>query len=213
MTNEKIPIKPAYLELGQKIWQQISAEATIAHKYVIAIAGESGSGKSVTAKALQTEIIAHGIECKVLSIDNYFKLPPRANHEARMQDISNVGPQEVNLPLLQSHIGAFKMGVHQIDMPLTNYETDTIEVRTISFADVRILLVEGTYVFTLEHLDQLIFMERTYEQTYQQRAERNRDEMSSFIERVLAIEHEIVVQGKPLADILVNAHYQPIHQK
>ena len=65
-----------------------------ADRVVIAIAGESGSGKSVTATTLAGELDATGIVTIVLHQDDYFLLPPRTNHEHRVHDLRNVGPHE-----------------------------------------------------------------------------------------------------------------------
>jgi uridine kinase len=56
-------------------------------------------------------------------------------------------------------------------------------------------------------------MEHTYKDTYLQRKHRNRDEMTSFIEEVLEIEHKLIREGKSKADILIDTHNNPIHQK
>ncbi len=43
-------------------------------------------------------------------MDDYFKLPPRSNHENRLKSLDNVGLQEVNLNLIQENIKDFKKG-------------------------------------------------------------------------------------------------------
>jgi uridine kinase len=214
MTNELIVLKPEYLNLGNSIYQYLSEKIELHRsKHVIAIAGESGSGKSVTAKSIQAFLDKNGIISVVLSMDNYFHLPPKQNHESRVSNIHQVGTQEVNLALLQSHINVYKEGIENIEIPQTNYENDTIEYTLIPFNEIDVLLIEGTYVFDLENIDYLIFMEHTYKDTYLQRKQRNRDEMSSFIEEVLEIEHKIIREGKSKADILIDTHYNPIRQK
>jgi len=214
MTNELIVLKPEYLNLGNSIFQYLSKKIELHRsKCIVAIAGESGSGKSVTAKSIQAVLDKNGIISVVLSMDNYFHLPPKKNHESRVSNIHQVGTQEVNLALLQSHINSFKQGWEFIEIPQTNYENDTIESKSISLKEIDVLLIEGTYVFDLENIDYLIFMEHTYKDTYLQRKHRNRDEMTSFIEEVLEIEHKIIREGKSKADILIDTHYYPIHQK
>ena len=75
---------------------------------VIGVAGESGSGKSVTAEELARACNGVGLGTLVLNQDNYFFLPPRTNHEHRVESLENVGPHEVNMALLSSHISAFR---------------------------------------------------------------------------------------------------------
>ena len=52
-------------------------------KIAIGIGGESGSGKSVTAYALQRILADHNIQSVVIQMDDYFILPPKLNHENR----------------------------------------------------------------------------------------------------------------------------------
>ncbi len=213
MTNESILLKPAYLELGKNLSDIILANQELPnHKVVISIAGESGSGKSVTAKALQAALLENRIESEMLSMDNYFKLPPKVNHLARMSNISQVGPQEVNLELLQLHINSFKEGINTLSLPLTNYTTDSFDIQEHSFQNAQVLIIEGTYVFTLRNTDFNIFINRTYHQTKTARAERNRDIMTDFVEQVLEIEHHIIKKGAEKANLIIDSNYQ-IHQR
>jgi uridine kinase len=213
MTNESILLKPAYLELGKNLSDIILVNQELPdHKIVISIAGESGSGKSVTAKALQAALMHKGIKSEMLSMDNYFKLPPKVNHLARMCNISQVGPQEVNLELLQLHINSFKEGIDTISLPLTNYQADSFHIQEHSFEKAQVLIIEGTYVFTLRNTDFNIFINRTYHQTKTARTERNRDVMTDFVEQVLEIEHHIIKKGAENANLIIDSNYQ-IHQR
>jgi uridine kinase len=61
-------------------------------RYVITVAGESGSGKSETAAALAEQLSAAGIASVVLGQDDYFVLPPRSNDQQRRADPEWLGP-------------------------------------------------------------------------------------------------------------------------
>lgn len=213
MTNELILLKPAYLELGEQLFKVLSRKDLFAlnKKVVITIAGESGCGKSVTAKALQQALTAQQITSVVLSMDNYFLLPPKVNHNARIFNISQVGMQEVNLNLLHTHLNAFKAGYQTITLPLTNYETDRFDIVDFNFSNAQVLIIEGTYVYSLQNVDYSMFIERTYHQTKEARTERNRDIMTDFVEQVLEIEHQIIKEGAQTANLIIDTNYQ-IHQ-
>jgi uridine kinase len=213
MTNELILLKPAYLELGEQLFKVLSAKDlfTNNNKIVITISGESGCGKSVTAKAMQQALTAQQITSVVLAMDNYFLLPPKLNHNSRILNINQVGMQEVNLNLLQTHLNAFKAGSQTITLPLTNYETDRFDIVDLNFSNSQVLIIEGTYVYRLQNVDYSVFIERTYHQTKQARTERNRDIMTDFVEQVLEIEHQIIKQGAQTANLIIDTNYQ-IHQ-
>lgn len=176
-------------------------------RLVIAVAGESGSGKSETATNLARSLDVAGARAVVLHQDDYFHLPPRANHVAREEDITRVGRAEVDLALLQSHVADFRAGVESIVGPLTNHVSDRFDTRSVDFTGVQVLVVEGTYVLELDGLDVRIFLEATYLDTLDRRRARARDVDSPFVEMVLSIEHEIVAQQAPLADVVVDTHF------
>jgi uridine kinase len=85
---------------------------------VIAVAGESGSGKSTTATWLGRALSDGGIPTGLIHQDDYFFLrPPRANHEYRLLDLRHLWPHEVNLELLQAHVDAFRAGRDGVEAP------------------------------------------------------------------------------------------------
>ena len=174
---------------------------------VIAVAGESGSGKSVTATALARELASGGIRTHVLHQDDYFLLPPRTNHEHRVSDLANVGPHEVNLALLQSHVGAFLAGRDGVEGPAVDYPANRFVTTRHDFAPVAVLIVEGTYVFRLRDVDLRIFLEATHADTRERRRLRNRDIDAPIIDAILAIEHDLIAPQGVQADILIDRDF------
>ena len=200
--------RPEYAELARSLVDLLLERALGARdRCVIGVAGESGSGKSVTATSLARELGARGYAAVVLHQDDYFVLPPRANHAAREHDINRVGPLEVNLAHLQSHVAAFREARDGIDGPAVDYAADRFDTVRVDFGSIRVLVVEGTYVLGLEDLDMRIFLEATYADTRARRRARARDVDSPFVERVLAIEHAAVARQSVLADLLVDIHF------
>ncbi len=174
---------------------------------VIGVAGESGSGKSTTATALARALDAHGLRSVVLSQDDYFHRPPRANHEYRMLDLAHVGPHEVDLARIGRHIAAFRAGHDGVDVPAVEYAADTFGTRVVDFGTAHVLIVEGTYVLTMPDLDVRVFLEATYADTRARRVARARDVDSPFVERVLAIEHEIITRQAAVADVVIDPDF------
>ena len=198
-----------YAELARALMARLVDRDLLARdRLVIGIAGESGSGKSVTAMTLARALEAAGHPALVLHQDDYFHLPPRINHAAREALVSRVGPDEVNLLLLQSHVAAYRSGSEGVEKPETNYATDRFEMRHVAFGDIAVLLIEGTYVLGLVDLDLRIFLAATYSDTRDRRRVRARDVDSAFVERVLAIEHDIIASQSVLADLVVDVHFR-----
>ena len=178
-------------------------------KYTLSVAGESGSGKSETATAIAEALEKEGIMSVILQQDDYFVYPPKSNDRARRRDIAWVGPQEVRLDLLDSHLRAFHDNADSIDKPLVDYETDSVGDERIVVADARVAIAEGTYTSLLNNVDIRVFIARDYEETRAHREKRKRDaaELDPFIDDVLKIEHGIISLHRARADIVINADY------
>jgi len=204
MIGDNIELKPKYLIPAQQILNKIGG---IVSRTTICIGGESGSGKSTLAFAIKKLLVDQAKECAILHMDDYFFLPPKSNHEARLNDISHVGPAEVNLELLAQHISAFKKGESSIDKPLVDYKVNLIIQETLDFKNTDVLIIEGTYTNLIKQCDHSVFIDRTYKDTYADRIRRARDPIIPFNERVLAIEHEIVSKLKSNATFIMDATY------
>ncbi len=176
---------------------------------VLAIAGESGSGKTYLAAALQLALEEKGKKSLILHMDDFFHLPPAQNHQQRLMDIRNVGPQEVNFKRLNEIIRSFKEGVHTISVPQVHYYENTIAEITLSLIDIDVLIIEGTYAFYLDNTDFHIYMSRNYKETRELRQIRNRgDEVNDpFIEDVLKLEHELITAKKSKANAWIDFNH------
>ena len=191
-------------------------------RFVIGVAGESGSGKSVTAASLARALERRGIATGALHQDDYFLRPPRVNHAYRERDLAHVGPHEVNLALMQRHIADFRAG-RAVDAPLVDYPSDSFLTRRLDFAPLAVLVVEGTYVLMLDDgdahvrdahvrdarvLDARIFLEATHDDTAERRRARNRDIDAPFVQDVLRIEHEIIARQAARAHLLLDREFR-----
>ena len=174
----------------------------------ITVAGESGSGKSETATAIAEELAPFGITAAILQQDDYFVHPPKTNDLTRRADIDWVGPKEVQLALLDSHLEAARGGAADLTKPLVIYEDDTVveEVMDISGADV--VIAEGTYTSLLDNVDTRVFIARNRLETMAHRQKRGREQFDPFIEEVLEIEHEIISKHIERADVVISRDYE-----
>ncbi len=202
-------MKPSCFTLARSLRSRLLADFGLQgrERCVIGLAGESGSGKSVTAKCLAEELALAGIPTGILHQDDYFHLPPRTNHENRCLDLRNVGPHEVNLDLLQSHIDAFRAGRDDVTAPQVDYPSNRMVTQRLDFANTQLLILEGTYVLSLPDIDIRIFLSATHDETRERRRARNRDIDAPIVEQVLAIEHEIIGLQARLADIVINQDF------
>lgn len=205
--NEKLNIKEEFFSLSEQLFQMIKSEG-IVPKMVIGISGESGSGKSVTAYCLSKVFEQHQIPTSRIQMDDYFHLPAKTNHENRLLSFDHIGPQEVNLDLLDEHILAFKEA-RDVTGPFSNFAANTLESHHLAFAQKEVLIVEGTYIPLLQRIPFYIFIDKSYLDTLENRLSRGRESFDPFVEQVLKIEHEIISSFKAKADIVIDKNYQP----
>ncbi len=182
-------------------------------RYTITVAGESGSGKSETGKAIADELAKHNITSVLLGQDDYFKLPPKSNDAKRRDDDSWLGPHvEVSLDVLEQNLVDAINGADQILKPLIDYNENSVEEETIDLRGIKVVIAEGTYTSLLKNVDTKVFIARNRVDTLDHRQKRNRgtEVGDSFIENVLKLEHKIIAGHKQLADFVITRDYDVI---
>ena len=212
MIGDKLILQPYHFPPARDIYAHIkeTIEKSDSTPFFISISGESGCGKSTLAIALKEILLENGLKSYILHMDDYFHLPPSSNHIQRLDDINHVGPQEVDLKLMQDHIQAIKDGSQEIRKPLIHYKENDKRVEVINPKGLNVVIIEGTYVSLLDNLDSRVFMLRTYKDTREDRLNRARDPISPFIEDVLEIEHSIIIKHREKANLIVDIDYNVV---
>jgi len=175
--------------------------------YTISVAGESGSGKSETAKALAEAFGERAIAAYVFQQDDYFQLPPKSNDQKRRSDISWVGTGEVKISLLDEHLAMVRRGETTLTKPLVDYEADRVDEETVDLSGFAVFIAEGTYTSLLQNVDTRIFIARNRLETLASRVKRGREAIEPFIEQVLEIEHEVIAPHRERADVIISKDY------
>ncbi len=183
---------------------------TKSSRYVITVAGESGSGKSETGKAIADKLATVGIRSVVLGQDDYFVLPPKSNDERRRKDPEWLGPHvEVRLDVLEGNLKDAVGGKTELIKPLIDYDMNCIGEERIGLDGIQVVIAEGTYVSLLKHVDTRIFIAGSRADTLEHRRKRNRGNEAGdpFIERILMSEHKIIAGHRQLADFIITKDY------
>jgi uridine kinase len=179
-------------------------------RYTVAVAGESGSGKSETSEAIAREFEKYGIKSVILGQDDYFILPPKSNNAKRREDPDWLGPHiEVKLDELNQNLKDAIQGKDEIKKPLVDYGANTVDEETVCLKGVKVVIAEGTYTSLLKYVDTRIFITRNWIDTLEHRQKRNRgnEPGDTFIEQILATEHKIIAGQRLLADFLITNEY------
>ena len=199
----------AYQERADQLLTLLRSDFGVprATRTVITVAGESGSGKSVTATDLATAMNDAGIRTIIIHQDNYFVRPPRTNHAHRLTDLGSVGPQEVQMDVIAANMLAFRAGA-TITAPVVDYAGNRFLTQSLDFTDTQALVVEGTYALLLDGWDIGVFLQATYRDTEARRKARNRDIDDPFVDQVLEIEHRLIAPQALKADILLDRDFE-----
>jgi len=202
--------KRAASEIIPQIIERVRGKYT---RYIITVAGESGSGKSETSEAIAKEFEKYGIKSVILGQDDYFILPPKSNDAKRREDPDWLGPHvEIKLDLLDQNLKNAIQDKNEIKKPLVDYDANTIEEETICLKGVKVVIAEGTYTSLLKNVDTRIFISSNWLATLEHRKKRNRGNEAGdpFIEQILATEHKIIAGQRQLADFLITNEYDVI---
>jgi uridine kinase len=103
-------------------------------------------------------------------------------------------------------------GEASIDKPTVDYAANSVSTERLSLAGVKVVIVEGTYVSLLRHVDVRIFIAQDRLETLAHRMKRNRgnEVLDPFIEGILNVEHKIIAGHRHLADFVVTSDYDVV---
>ena len=127
MKGDKLVIEEGHIRAARQAMELLHPKITgTPGRFVITIAGESGSGKSEIAASLAEALAERGISSTIFQQDDYFVYPPKTNEVMRRGDIGHVGMFEVRLDLLDQNLGEILKSSSQIKKPLVIFEKSEI---------------------------------------------------------------------------------------
>jgi uridine kinase len=196
--------------------QRVVARAR--RRLIVAIGGESGSGKTEIAHCLGVALRRHRLASALLPGDVFFRRPPRANHEGRLAAdrdgrlAAYIGPpHEIDLEALDDalahaaapHTPAILCPSDCRALPGRRYPQVPLDL-----SRCQIVLVDLTYAMLLGVPDLRIFLESDFQERCEYILRRNTardpDQDFGFITKVLAIEHEQIQRTAALAHLTVD---------
>jgi uridine kinase len=178
------------------------------YKYIIAISGESGAGKSELSHSLAKLLKVEKIRVKVIHTDNYYKVPPLLRTEwRRSQGLDSVGLDEYDWNLIHQNIREFKEDCEAM-MPCIDIIPEQVDKLITDFQKVDLLVVDGLYAIKTDNVDLRVFIDLTYHETKMTQIVRGKEPMNEWRTEVLEREHLNVLSLRPLADLIVNKNYE-----
>lgn len=211
MDNETVKTVPGVTEAARFVFDQVRDKAR-KRRVAVAVAGEAGVGKSGFASELVRLATETDLAAYVFNQNDYFFYPPKASERLRRKDVRSVGLREVNLRLLDEHLGLFRNSPKKaIGKPVVRGEE--VEREIIAPASFAFAVVVGTYASLLKNVDYRVFIDLSYRDLPDYREKSEKGLLDEFAERVLESEHKIVSRHKSMADFIVQRDFKVTVQR
>jgi uridine kinase len=178
------------------------------YRYIVAISGESGAGKSEVSHSLALNLKQESIRVKILHTDNYYSVPPLLRSEwRRNQGINTVGINEYDWSLINRNIQDF-LDERESMMPCIDIIPEQVDKLITDFKKIDLLVIDGLYALKAENIDLRVFIDLTYHETKISQIVRGKENMDDFRLKVLEQEHQNVRSLKPMADLIIDKAYE-----
>jgi uridine kinase len=199
MLNDKITVTKKHTDAAQYIIEEILP--SVKPKYIIAIGGEVGSGKSTLSYALAQKFKKQNIRSKIIDLDDFYKIPPLERKQWRRENgIESVGPDEYDWDMINHIIKDFQED-KKATMPCVDLITDYVDEITTDFKGVDVMIINGLYATKLKQANFKIFIELTYNETQEAQTYGQKEELTEFRKQILEREHQMVQALKKGSDM------------
>jgi uridine kinase len=216
MLGDILLIGPQHTAAAKVIAERVIAEKMAIekeypeHKYIVAISGESGSGKSELAHSLAMLLKKEGARPKILHTDNYYLVPPVERRAYRLEsNFKEVGLDEYDWELLNRNIDEYRFNL-EATLPCVDIVTDEVDQLLTDFSKVDVLVVDGLYAMGIEGVDLYIYIDLTWHETKKNQELRGKESTDDYRLQVLEKEHEGVRSLRHLADLFIDRSYQVV---
>ena len=214
MLGDILLIQEKHKKAGEAIIEKILEQKK--DKYIVAISGESGSGKTELAHVIAKGLRKHGIFAKPVHTDNFYNTHPLERRGWRSKEgIENVvGFNEYKWDEINQVIDNFKNS-RISEMPCVDLVTEQVDKLSTDFSEVDMLIVDGLYAIKTEGVDLRIFIDITYLKTKEKHTKdaRGKEVMDEVRWATLAQEHKMVSSLKTLADLIITSGYDVVEVK
>ncbi|HOY39929.1 MAG: hypothetical protein KBB11_07505 [Bacteroidales bacterium] len=182
-------------------------------KMVMAISGESGSGKSELAHCIGKSLVKeHAIRTKIIHSDNYYRIHPHQRTEWRKQHgFGAVGMHEIDWETLNKNIDDFRHS-RISEMPCIDIVPDEPDRLITDFSKIDFLIIDGLYALNAKGIDIGVFIDLTYHETKKAQTDRGKEPANDFRFAVLEREHQEVITLKKMAHYIIQKDYTVVEK-
>jgi uridine kinase len=210
MHGDILLIKDTHIKAAKNITERVynDIKGSRVEKFVLAISGESGCGKSEVAHMISYLLKEKGILAKLLHMDNYYIVPSKERYELRKKrGLDSINYDEYNWSLIKKHIREFRESRISV-LPFLDLLTDQMDKLITDFKGIDVLIMEGLYSIYCDYgVDLKIFIDLDYTKTKKSQMLRRKEKFDEFRLKVLEREHEVVQLLKPKADLIITKNF------
>jgi uridine kinase len=137
-------------------------------------------------------------------MDNYYLVPPLERQEWRKNNgLDKIGYFEYNWDLINRNIDDFRLNRSSV-LPVVDLFTQKVDQLTTDFNEIEVLIIEGLYSIRINQADLRVFIELTFEDTWEEQLKTRKEVIDDFRLQVLKHEHTAVQSLKPYADFYID---------
>ncbi len=173
-------------------------------KYIIAISGESESGKSEISHYLGILLKKKGVKSKIINMDSFYLVSPDERRKWRQEKgIKSIGYNEYDWKTVDQVIGDYKSG-SKSKMPFVDVISNQIDTLETDFKDIEILIINGLYSIKVKDAALKVFIEVTFEDTTEVQKQKEIEEIDDWRMKELKQEHKVIESLKGEANYFVD---------
>lgn len=202
MQNNVVTIEKKHTNAASTLFDRVLRDRK--PKFIVTISGEVSTGKGEIAHELGRKLITAGISVKLLHMDNYYLIPPLERQEWRKKNgMGKIGYDEYDWETINQNIDEFRTDKKSV-MPVVDLFTQKVDKLHTDFKGIEVLIIEGLYSIRINQSDLRVFIELTYEDTWEEQILTQKEVLDDFRIEVLKHEHKAVQSLKNLADFYID---------
>lgn len=173
-------------------------------KYIVAVSGESESGKSEISYCLGRLIRKKNIRTKIINMDSFYLVPSMERRAWRQKHgVDSIGYKEYDWKTIDRVIADFQQG-KKSTLPFYDVISMQSDTLTTDFKDVDILIINGLYSIKVSDADLKVFIEVSYKDTTDVQQKKKNETMDDWRITELKREHDVIQSLKDEANFFVD---------
>lgn len=179
-------------------------------KYIIAISGESESGKSEISYCLGRLLRKDGIRTKIINMDSFYLVPPMERRAWRQKHgVESIGYNEYDWKAVDDVVRGFASG-SRVEMPYADVISLQVDRLVSDFREIEVLIVNGLYSIKIKHANLKVFIEVSYTDTTEVQRKKEMETMDEWRMKELKREHQVIESLKGEANYFVDLDTTPL---